>query len=181
MVCIRRSNGHTSRCNIERYGLRSKFRRVTRYAFHSNYRTSLRSSSIDEPRYPSLKVVLLVVVVSPERGSRRIVKTKFYFVGRTNSPIARSTTTSRRRKTTSLTDRRPLRLFPRRAVRRRRGSHVPQRRRASKAPQFVRSSGLPSPVDIRCFLYTAARSFCLLLPSEEERRRQFLERWDEPG
>ena len=38
-------------------------------AIHISYRSSLRSSSLREPRYPLLRVVLLSLRLGPEDGS----------------------------------------------------------------------------------------------------------------
>ena len=56
--CFRRSD---ERAPAARPGhdLRSKLQGFAPVAIHPSYRTSLRSSSNDEPRYPSLKVVSL--------------------------------------------------------------------------------------------------------------------------
>lgn len=56
-ICRARRSDERAPAARPGHDLRSKFRGFAPVAIHPSYRTSLRSSSNDEPRYPSLKVV----------------------------------------------------------------------------------------------------------------------------
>lgn len=108
--CFRRSD---ERAPAARPGhdLRSKLQGFAPVAIHPSYRTSLRSSSNDEPRYPSLKVVSL-----PPEGGRLAFRIRRRLGRAYGGPVLGSTRRRARLRTSTLrggssrpTDRPPAR------------------------------------------------------------------------